>query len=121
MGMENAQVMVFTDGEVGVTLGALYRYFHVFSDITIVAVAASPSADDADATIDINDDGTVAIAAVTCDDKEIPGTWKSTHIGGTNDPVTISRDSVVSLDANSAASGTRIMVQIWYLPGSVGS
>lgn len=121
MSMEKCKTMTFTDGEAGVTLGALYRYFHVFSDITIVAVAASPSVDDASTTIDINDDGTAAISAVTCAVKATPGTWKSTAIGGTNAPVVISRDSVVSLDANSATAGTRIMVQIWYLPGSVGS
>jgi hypothetical protein len=121
MGMENAKIMSFSDGEAGVTLGALYRYTHVMQDITIVAVDASPSVDDPDLTIDINDDGTAAVSAVACATKATPGTWKSTHIGGTNAPVKVAAGSVLSLDANSAAAGTRVLLKIWYESGSVGS
>jgi hypothetical protein len=118
---ERLSVMTFDEGEVGVTLGALYRYFYVPVDITIVEVIASPSVDDADLTIDINDDGTGAITAVSCADKDVPGRWQSTHFGGTNAPVTIAADSLCSLDANDAAANTRIMVQIWYLTGEAST
>lgn len=121
MGMENTKVMPFVDGETGVTLGALYRYTHIMQDITIVAVDASPSVDDAGLTIDINDDGTAAISAVTCAVKATPGTWKSTHLGGTETPVRVAAGSILSFDANSAAVNTVVLLKIWYECGSVGS
>ncbi len=115
---ERLVCLTFTDGEVGVTLGALYRYFTVPpKGITIVYVTASVSVDDADTTVDINDDGTGVITAIACPTKATPGTWKSTHVGGTNAPVVVAADSVISLDANDAAANTRIMVQIWALTG----
>jgi hypothetical protein len=104
-------------GEVGVTLGAAYHYFTAPCDLTIVSVIATPSADDAGLTLDINDDAAAAIAAISCADADVPGTWKSTHVGGTNAPVTIAAGSVVSLDANSAAANTVLSVQIWALTG----
>ena len=112
---ERLVVLDFMDGEVGVTLGALYRYITVPCALTIVAVSASPSADDAGLTIDINDDGSAAIAALACATAAVPGNWTSTHMGGTETPVAVAADSVLSLDANAAASGTRIHVQIWAL------
>jgi len=114
---ERLVVLDFTDGEVGVTLGALYRYTTVPCAGVIVAVYASPSVNDASTTIDINDDGTAAVSAVTCAVKAVPGSWISTHLGGTETPVAVAADSVLSLDANSATSGTRIKVSIWYLTG----
>jgi len=118
MGLENVSVITICEGEVGVTLGALYQYFTAPCDMTIIYVCAAPSVDDPDLTIDINDDGTAAISAISCALLATPGTWKSTVMGGTNDPVTIEDGSVVSLDANSAAVNTRIMVQIWFMPGT---
>lgn len=119
---ERLVCMTFDEGEVGVTLGALYRYFTVPFDLTIVAVCISPSVDDAGLTIDINDDGTGVIEAIAGATKATPGMWKSTHIaGGTNAPVRIAAGSVVSLDANSAAADTRILVQIWALVGEISA
>lgn len=109
--------MDFMDGEVGVTLGANYRYITTPVDLTIVAVSASPSVDDADLTIDINDDGTGAITAVDASDQDVPGEWTSTHFGGEETPVRIAAGSKISLDANSAAANTRVHVQIWALVG----
>ena len=114
---ERLVVLNFDEGEVGVTLGALYRYFYAPCNLTVIYVTASPSVDDADLTVDINDDGTAAISAISCADKDVPGTWKSTAMGGTNAPVVIAAGSLVSLDANDAAANTRIMVQIWALTG----
>ena len=114
---ERLVVLSFTDGEEGGTLTDVYRYITVPIALTIVAVSASPSANDADLTVDINDDGSAAISAVTCDDQNVPGSWVSTHFGGTQTPVSVGADSVLSLDANAAASGTRIHVQIWALTG----
>jgi len=110
------------DGEVGVTLGALFRYMTTHHDMTIVGVACSPSIDDAGLTIDINDDGTGIIEAVPCATKVTPGTWKSTHItGGDETPVFVAAGSVLSFDANSAAAGTVISIEITYLVGAVSA
>lgn len=116
---ERLVVLSFDDGEVGVTLGANYRYFTVPCDLTVIYVEASPHTNDADVTIDINDDGSAAIAAVSAAVAATPGTWKSTHMGGANAPVKIAAGSVCSLDANSAAANTRMHVEIWALTGEV--
>ena len=83
--------------------------------LTVVAVYASPMDDDAGATIDINDDGTGVITGVDASDHDAPGSWKSTHFGGSNDPVYIAADSEISIDANNAANGNRFDVIIWAL------
>lgn len=116
---ERLVVLSFTDGEVGVTLGDNYRYITIPFDLTVIYVSVSASADDAGLTVDINDDGADAITAVDASDADAPGTWKSTHVGGSNDPVHIDAGSDISLDANSAAADTRVTVQIWALTGEV--
>jgi hypothetical protein len=118
---ERMTVLSFTDGEVGITLGDNYRYFTVPVDLTVVYIAASPNADDAGLTIDLNDDGAAAVAAVACPTAAVPGRWRSTHVGGTNAPVRIAAGSVCSLDANAAAVDTRIHVEIWALTGEVNA
>jgi len=114
---ERLIVMDFAQGEVGVTLSTNYRYIIIPFTITVVAVSCSPSVDDSGLTIDINDDGTGVIAAVDCADADVPGTWKSTHMGGTETPVTIAAGSKISFDANNAAANTVVHVQIWALTG----
>lgn len=109
--------MDFDDGEVGVTLSTNYRYITIPFSLTVVAVSASPNVDDSGLTIDINDDGSSAIDGVDASDLDVPGTWKSTHVGGTNAPVTIAAGSKISLDANNAAANTAVHVQIWALVG----
>jgi hypothetical protein len=116
---ERLVVMNIDAGEVGVTLGANFHYFTTPCDLTVIFVCATPSVDDAGLTLDINDDGTGVIAALSCADADAPGTWKSKHMGGTNDPVTIAAGSKVSLDANNAAADTVLHVQIWALTGEV--
>lgn len=118
---QRIQHVSFTDGEVGVTLGDNYRYTTTMFDMTIVAVVASPNVDDPGLTVDINDDGTGVITGVDGSDKDVPGTWKSTHIGGTNTPVFVAAGSKLSLDANSAAANTVVRVDIYYLLGMVSA
>jgi len=98
-------------------LGALVYYATIPMSMTIVAVSAAPSADDAGLTIDINVDGTAAIAALAAADQNVAGTWTSTHFGGANEPVHIAADSVISIDVNSAAAATAVYLNIWYLAG----
>ena len=106
-------VITLSNGEAGVTTSALYQYYTVPCACTIKYVCAAPNADDADLTVDINDDGTAVISAISCAVKATPGTWKSTAMGGANAPVQVAAGSVLSLDLNNAASGTAIMVSIW--------
>ena len=102
-------------------LGANYAYFYAPCDLTVIFVTAAPNTDDAGLTLDINDDGSAAIAAISCADADVPGTWKAKHMGGTNDAVTIAAGSKVSLDANNAANATSIIGSIWALTGEVFS
>lgn len=99
----------------GVMLGALPI------PITIVGVSVCPLEDDAGATIDIQDDGTDIITAVDASDADVPGTWLSTHLGGTNAPVEVAADSELEIDFNSAAAGNHFNVIISYLPGERSS
>ncbi len=102
-------------------LGNGYAYFMAQCDMTIVGVSAAPSADDADLTLDINDDGAAVIAALSCADADVPGEWQAKGFGGTNEPVYVAAGSKISLDANGAAAGTTIMGYIYALVGeSVG-
>lgn len=114
---ERVSIISFDDGETGVTLGDGFHYFTAPCDMTIVYVCAAPSTDDAGLTLDINDDGTGVIEAISCADADVAGTWKSKHMGGTNAPVFIAAGSKISLDANNAAANTRLFGQIWFLTG----
>ena len=104
-------------GEVGVTLGDAYKYYTALVPLTIVGVVCSASANDADLTVDVNDDGTGVISGIACATAATPGTWKSTHIGGTETPVYIAKNSVISLDAKNAAADTRLRVGLLCLVG----
>lgn len=102
-------------------LGDGFAYFYTPVDLEVIMVSAAPSEDDSDLTIDINDDGSAAISAVSCADADVPGTWKAKHMGGSNTEVRIAAGSKVSLDANDAAAGTAVNVHIWALTGEVFS
>jgi hypothetical protein len=116
---ERMITLTLTAGETGATLSTTYQYMTVPISLTIVGVTASPNVDDAGTTIDILDDTVEVIAGVVCDTKATPGTWLSTHLGGTNAPVRVAADSVLSLDANSAAANTMVNVVLWCLVGEL--
>ena len=109
--------LCFTAGETGETLGANFLYWYQSVACTIVGMTCAPSVDDTGLTIDINDDGSAAVSAVDCSDQNVPGTWLSTDLGGTNDPVAVAAGSKMSLDANSATANTRVHIVIWILVG----
>jgi hypothetical protein len=102
-------------------IGALHYYFDALYDMTIVGVSVAPEVDDADATLDIDDDGTNVITAVSCADADVPGTWKSTHGGGTNAPVFVAAGSKVSFDINDGAAATAFHVVMYVLLGEVSA
>jgi len=116
---ERLATLTFQDGQVGLTLSTLYRYFYVPFDITVVYMEAGASADDTGLTVDLNDDGTGVITALACATAATPGRWRSTHVGGTETPVRIAAGSLCSLDANSAAVDTDIAVTLWFLTGEI--
>jgi hypothetical protein len=103
----------------GGALGALDFYQNVPCDLTIVYVCAAADTDDTGLTVDINDDGSGVITGIDAADKEDPGEWKSTHVGGTNDPVVVAAGSELSFDANNAANATTVHISIWALISEV--
>lgn len=92
----------------GAALGALDYYINVPFDCVLVYVSAGADTDDADLTLDINDDATVIAEAIDCADKEDPGEWISTHFGGAQTPVAIAAGSELSFDVNGAANATTL-------------
>ena len=102
-------------------LGDAYAALTAIYDMHIVAVVAAPSADDTGLTLDINNDGGPDITALACATKATPGTWKATHVGGTNEPVYVPAGSILTFDANSAANATIIVGYILALVGEVSA
>jgi hypothetical protein len=117
---ERLNVTSFTlvDPTEGNTISTLEYYFDCMVDMTIVGVSVAPENDAASATLDIDDDGTNVITAVDASDQNVPGTWKSTGLGGgTNTPVHIAAGSKVSFDINSGGAGDAFHVVLYWLVG----
>ena len=86
---------------------------------TLVYACVSPYEDDAGATMDIQDDTTDIVTAIDASDHDVPGEWKSTHVGGTNAPIAIAAGSEIELDFNSAAAENAFHVVLLFLAGDV--
>ncbi len=117
---ENIVIYSFSVGDPteGNAIGTLEYYFDAIVDMTIVGVSVAPQVDDTGATLDIDDDGSNVITLVDASDQNVPGTWKSTALGGgTNTPVHIAAGSKVSFDINSGANGTAFHVVLYWLTG----
>lgn len=110
-----------TDPDETAALSTLENYFYAPVDLTLVYVSVSPNEDDTGATLDIDDDGTNVITAISCADADVPGTWKASGYGGTNAPVVIAAGSKVAFDLNNAAAANVFNVVIWALTGEVWS
>lgn len=102
----------------GNAIGALEGYIQLPFAYQIVAVSVSPQVDDAGATIDIDDDGTNVISAIDASDQNVPGTWATPGFGGTNAPVAVAANSLVSFDVNAGANGSAFNVDMVVLVGS---
>ena len=107
-----------TDATEASALSTNACYFMVPFGATLVYVSVAPHDDDALATLDINDDGSGIVAAVDATDKDVPGEWISTHLGGTEAPVAIAAGSVMDFDFNNAAAANRFDVCMLMLQGS---
>jgi hypothetical protein len=94
-------------------------YFEALCDMTVVGmvVAMVGSATDADANVDLYDDGSAVIEDTDGDDTDVPGTWQAKGYGGTNDPVVIAKSSLVSLRPTDNANGNAFVVTLYWLAG----
>lgn len=117
---ENLVIYSFTAGNpteaAGLSTNALY--FMVPFGATLVYMSAAPLEDDTGATVDLNDDGDSIVAGVDASDKDVPGEWISTHVGGSETPVAIAAGSVMDLDFNNAANANSFNVVMHFLQGS---
>lgn len=105
----------------GGALGALDYYLNVPMDCMLVYVCAGADTDDSDLTLDINDDASAIVTAMDCADKEDPGEWISTHMGGAETPVLIEAGSELSFDVNGAAVATTLKGYMLVLTSDVYS
>lgn len=102
----------------GNSIGALEGYIDALVDMTIVGLSVSPQVDDAGATVDVDDDGTNIITAIDASDQNVPGTWKTTALGGgTNTPVNVAAGSKISFDINAGANGTAFNIDLYVMIG----
>ena len=108
---------VLTDPDEAAGMSTHEGYFYMPVNCTVVYVSVAPLEDDSGATLDINDDGTGVITAVSCADADVPGTWKASGYGGTNEPVKIAAGSKVDFDLNSATAANLFYVDIWVVIG----
>jgi hypothetical protein len=120
---ERLNMISFTlvDPTEGNAISTLQYYFDALYDMTIIGISVAPEKDDAGATLDVDDDGSNVITAVDASDANVPGTWKSVHMGGTNAPVFVAAGSLVSFDINSGAVATAFHVVMYALLGAVSA
>jgi len=119
---EKVTVISITQGEVGGAIGDACHTITVPYDLTIVFVCVSSNADQATQTVDINDDASGVITAIDAADASVPGTWKSTHMGGANAPVVVAAGSKLTFDVNNNTdTNAKVMIQIWALTGALSA
>jgi hypothetical protein len=100
--------------------------FEALEDMTIVGVSLCAEAFTGSPTgfdVDIQDDGSDVIAAVEANTAGTPGTWKSTHMGGTNSPVRVAAGSSVEVDVNLSGGSSPtadFTLLVYYLGGAQG-
>ena len=94
----------------GAALADDYAYMVFPFSLTLIAVSVAPDGDDADATWTMEDDGTPCMAAFACEDANVPSTWESTAVGGSNDPVVIAKDSKISFTVGGTVDNGRQFV-----------
>jgi len=124
MANEVMRVMSFSKSPLIDTDGVID--FSALEDMTIVGVSLCATVftgTPTGFTVDIQDDGTDVIAAITANTALTPGTWKSVHMGGTEAAVHIAAGSEVEVDMNLTGGTTptaEFTLVIWYLGGAQG-
>jgi hypothetical protein len=105
----------------GVTANNNYHKFVALQGFTVVGMSLCPFAftgAPSGFNVDLNDDGVGVVAAVAANATGTVGEWKSSAVGGSADPVTIARGSVVSVDLNFAGGtspAAEYTLLIWYV------
>jgi len=107
--------VTLTDPDATAGMGTLEGYWTVPFDIVVVGVCVSPLEDDAGATLDVDDDGSNVISGIDASDANVPGTWSTPELGGTQTPVRIAANSKVSFDINNGAASNNFYISVWYL------
>ena len=121
MASEVMRTIAFTQSPIVATDSLIA--FQALEAMTIVGVSfeglvftGSPTG----CTIDIQDDATDVITALTADTALVPGTWLTPHFGGTETPVHIAAGSEVEVDLNLAGGSSpeaSFTLVIYYLAG----
>ena len=108
----------------GVAATNTYHEFTAMQGMTVVGAslcAASFTGTPSGFNVDLNDDGAAAITALAANTAGTPGEWRSTALGGSNDPVSIARGSNVTVDVNfsgGTAPTADYTLLIYYLPSA---
>ncbi len=93
--------------------------------LTLVGVSVTAEAFTGSPTgfnVDIQDDGADIVTAVAANTAGTPGTWLSTHLGGSETPIAIAAGSEVEVDVNLVGGSTPTAdydVTLWCLAGTV--
>lgn len=102
---------------------APWMEFTALRGFTLVGVsvcAQSFTGSPTNLNLDVNDDGTAIVAALAHATAGTPATWKSKALGGSNDPVHVDADSIVSIDVNfsggTSPTGVDLNVVLYILP-----
>jgi hypothetical protein len=91
---------------------ALRGFTLVGASLCAEALTGTPTAFD----VDVQDDGSDVITALAAHTAGTPGTWLSTALGGSNDPVHVAADSTVEIDVNFTGGSSPTAdyhVQLW--------
>lgn len=108
----------------GVPATNTYHEFTALQGMAIVGVslcAASFTGSPTGFNVDLNDDGAAVITALAANTAGTAGEWKSTAVGGANDPIHIARGSNVTLDVNFSGGSSPTAdytIVVWYLPSA---
>ena len=117
----NENLVVFDfDAQAQVDADSVHGFYAV-KGFTIIgasleaeAFTGTPTAFD----IDVQDDGTDVITALTASTALTPGTWLSTAVGGAETPVKVAAASEVEIDVNLTGGSTPTAdyhLQLWVL------
>lgn len=114
---ERLQVTSFTLVNPTEGAGAPTVYFEALTDMIIVGMVVAANENDASAAVDLYDDGSAVIEDTSGADADVPGTWQARGYGGSNDPVVIAKDSLVSLVPTDNANANAFTVTLYWLAG----
>jgi len=104
-----------SDPTEGAAVGQGEAFYIPPLDETIVYACAAPRDDDPGATVDIQDDTADIITAIDASDANVPGTWTSTHLGGSETPQRVAAGSKVEFDINNAAVANQFYITVYAL------